>query len=378
MSANKIEILFVITRSLRGGAQSHLVSLIHSLVQQGNVNIALVTDSYGFLTDALSDVRIAIFTIPSMANSINPVNDFTSIFRLLAIIDRVNPDIIHAHSSKAGLLARLAAKIADKPIVFTAHGWGFKPNVPILRRYAVRISETFCSLLTDRIICVSEYDRNLAESYKVAKSSQLCTILNGIPDTKLTAQPENSPVKIIMVARFDEPKQQERLVACFAKISSDSAELILVGDGPNLCKVQEIVKDLGLVDRVVFTGDRDDVDRLLADAHIFVLLSDYEGLPISIIEAMRAGLPVIASNVGGIPEEVMDGVSGFLVTTDRSEIVDKLNVTIASPALRSQMGTVGREIYMNKLYINLMIEKTIRVYEQILQNKKSDEIVKTF
>lgn len=366
MSTEKIKILFVVTRSLRGGAQSHLVSLIHGLVQQANIDFFLATDSCGFLTEALSDVKIKIFTIPSLGNSINIINDATSTIRLLSIIDEVNPDLIHAHSSKAGLLARLAAKIANKPTVFTAHGWGFKPGVPILRRYLVRIGETFCAWLTDKIVCVSEYDRNLAESYKVAKSSQLCMIRNGITDTTLMAQPENSPVKIIMVARFDEPKQQEQLVACFSNISSDSAKLILVGDGPNLDKVKQIVKNIGLEDRVIFTGDRDDVDRLLSDAHIFVLLSEYEGLPISIIEAMRAGLPVIASAVGGIPEEVADRESGFLVPNDRSAITEKLNLTIESPSLRQQMGAAGRKIYLNKLHVNLMVEKTISVYAEVL------------
>jgi glycosyltransferase involved in cell wall biosynthesis len=371
MNPKKIKILFVITRSLRGGAQCHLVSLIHGLVQQqANVDFFLATDSCGFLTDALSDLKIQVFTIPSLANSLNIINDATSVVSLLSIIDEINPDIVHAHSSKAGLLARLAAKIANKPTVFTAHGWGFKPRVPRFRRYVVRICETLCSLLTDKIVCVSEYDRNLAQSYKVAKSSQLCTILNGVPDTKLRAYPETSPVKIIMVARFEEPKQQEKLVACFSKISSDAAQLILVGDGPNLGKVKEIVKDLGLEDRVIFTGDRNDVDRLLSDAHIFVLLSDYEGLPLSVIEAMRAGLPVIASDVGGIPEEVMDGVSGFLVGNDRSSITEKLNLTIESPLLRSQMGEAGRKIYENKLHVDLMVEKTISVYEEVLGKSK--------
>jgi glycosyltransferase involved in cell wall biosynthesis len=361
-----IKILFVITRSLHGGAQSHLSSLIRGLAKKYNVELFLATDAYGFLTDSLSDLKVGIFTIPSLGNKISVAKDITSFKKLLSIINEVNPDIIHAHSSKAGLLTRLAAKIANKPTVFTAHGWGFKPNVPILRRYAVRISETFCSLLTDKIICVSEYDRKLAELYKVAKSSQLCTILNGVPDTTFMARPENSPVKAIVVARFAEPKQHEKLVAYFSKISSDSAKLILVGDGPNLHNVIKLVKDYGLEDRVVFTGDRDDVEQLLADAQIFVLLSDYEGLPISIIEAMRAGLPVIASNVGGVPEEVADGVSGFLVENNQSSVLAKLNLAIESPLLRSQMGAAGRKIYLDKLHVDSMVDKTVRVYAEIL------------
>ena len=366
MQPIKKRILFVITRSLRGGAQCHLVNLISGLAKNSDIDFFLATDSPGFLTDALLDLKVQVFMIPSLGNSLNPINDVISIFRLLSIIDRVNPDIVHAHSSKAGLLARLSAKIANKPTVFTAHGWGFKPNVPIFRRYMVRISETICSLLTDKIICVSEYDRSLAELYKVAKSSQLRMIFNGVPDTNLIANPESSCVKIIMVARFEEPKQQGKLITHFSMISSNSAKLILVGDGPNLPQAIDLVKANELEDRVVFTGDRNDVAQLLSDAHIFVLLSDYEGLPLSIIEAMRAGLPVIASNVGGVPEEVMDGFSGFLIENDQSSITEKLNLLVESPLLRSQMGKEGRKIYLNKLHIDSMVEQTLSVYEEIL------------
>lgn len=366
MHRKKTRILFVVTRSLRGGAQCHLVHLIRELVNNSNIDFFLATDSYGFLTDSLSDLKVEIFIIPSLENSINIFNDATSIFSLLSIVDRVDPDIIHAHSSKAGLLSRLAAKIANKPTIFTAHGWGFKPKVPILRRYAVRFSETVCSLLTDKIICVSEYDRNLAQSYKVAKSSQLCTIYNGVPDTKLISNPQDSLIKIIMVARFEEPKLQENLVRYFSKISSSSAKLILVGDGKNLHKVMKLIKDSNLENRVMLTGDRDDVEQLLSEAHIFVLLSDYEGLPLSIIEAMRSGLPVIASNVGGIPEEVKDQKSGFIVENSQSSVIEKLNLLIESPLLRSQMGQEGRRIYLDKFHVDSMIDKTLSVYEEVL------------
>lgn len=366
MQPKKKRILFVITRSLRGGAQCHLVNLISGLAEKSDIDFFLATDSSGFLTDVLLNLKVQVFTIPALGNNLNPVKDASSIFGLLSVIDRVKPDIIHAHSSKAGLLARLAAKIANKPIIFTAHGWGFKPNVPIFRRYMVRICETICSLLTDKIICVSEYDRSLAELYKVAKSSQLRMIFNGVPDTNLMANPGNLSIKIIMVARFEEPKQQEKLITYFSNISSDSVKLILVGDGPNLPQAIELAKTMGVADRVIFTGDRDDVAQLLADAHIFVLLSDYEGLPLSVIEAMRAGLPVIASNVGGIPEEVMDGISGFLVEDDRSSITEKLNLLIESPSLRIQMGKEGRKIYLSKLHIDAMIDKTLSVYEEVV------------
>ena len=173
-------------------------------------------------------------------------------------------------------------------------------------------------------------------------------------------------MNIVMVARFR--SAHTAALRALAGLPGDF-KLWFVGDGPTLPQVRAEVSRAGLTDRVVFLGARNDVPELLSQAHIFQLLaSDYEGLPISILEAMRAALPVVASDVGGVCECVRQGSTGFLVPrSDLNLLRERLGSLIASSALRERMGHAGRALFEHEFTAEVMVQKTLAVYEGVFQ-----------
>ncbi|WP_309745450.1 glycosyltransferase family 4 protein [Chamaesiphon sp. OTE_20_metabat_361] len=369
MPHDRKTILYVITKSELGGAQGHVYDLMKSLHRDYQVHLAV--GAPGLLTEKAIDLGIKVHIIANLKRKIDPANDLRSIQQCIAIIKSVKPDLVHCHSSKAGVVARIAAWICRVPVIFTAHGWGFDPRSPKLQRNIALGVEKILAPISTKIICVSESDRQLAILLKVTPSKLVVTVHNGIATEAITmAVPERQPPQLIMVARFNRAqKDQHTLMQAIAQIDRP-IQLILVGTGPDWEESKNIAKQLGILDRVSFLGDRLDVPDLLADSQIFVLSTHYEGAPISILEAMRCGLPIVATNVNGIPEQVADNVTGLLVP---HQDVDALTAAISSliddPQRRQQMGVAGRQKFIQEFTVEQMVEKTELVYRSVLSKK---------
>ncbi|MFP4453989.1 MAG: glycosyltransferase, partial [Desulfobacterales bacterium] len=174
------------------------------------------------------------------------------------------------------------------------------------------------------------------------------------------------PVRIAMVARLDEQKDHDTLFSALSNLKNYNWTLDLIGDGPREHMLRKHTKRLGLDNRVNFLGLRNDVEALLAKSHIFVLSTKWEGFPRSILEAMRAGLPVIASDVGGVKEAVKNGETGYLVPRMGSDVLcDRIKTLLGSPEQRKQMGLAGRRSFEEKFLFERMAEKTLGVYKQL-------------
>jgi glycosyltransferase involved in cell wall biosynthesis len=317
--------------------------------------------------DAAQDLGIPVHYIPSLGRSISPAKDYRAYREIVDILREVKPDLVHCHSSKAGILGRLAAHRLGIKNIFTAHGWAFAEGTPRSRKIIAILPERLLSHWCDRIITVSETDRRLALRYGVGTPEKLVTIHNGISDTSYVKNSASmqSPVTIIMVARFAPPKDFGMLLEAASGIDGN-IHLQLVGDGPQMNENMERAAALGMTENTEFTGSRDDVDELLAAADIFVLASDWEGLPISILEAMRAGLPVVASNVGGIHEAVSDGVSGILVARgDAPALARALTDLIKDTDKRTAMGREARTRFEHSFNTNVMLSRTASQYTKV-------------
>jgi glycosyltransferase involved in cell wall biosynthesis len=236
----------------------------------------------------------------------------------------------------------------------------------------------------------------------VAKEKKLITIHNGMPDIVLppgkrrvqykaldtgcgeaglpknAEEPEtNRPVRFIMVARFQAQKDHPTLLRALAALGAhDPAPsnrggppawtLELVGDGPDRKKIQNLAAELGIAGRIDFAGQRLDIPERLAEADVFVLISKWEGFPRSILEAMRAGLPVIASDVGGCGESVTEGVTGYLVPKEDVEALRRrLAELLASEETRRRMGLAGRRRFEDNFTFEAMYRKTVGVWEEV-------------
>lgn len=370
---NKRVLLYIITKSEFGGAQGNVYDLISNF--RSDYEIYLATSTNGLLTKNVTNLKARVYIISKLTRSINLFGDLLAVKECVSLIKKIKPDIIHAHSSKAGVVARIAGWICKIPVVFTAHGWGFTPGSPKLRGFVALISEKLLTPLTAKLICVSESDRQLALSLGVGNQNSLRTIHNGIANIPVPiANPSQQLPRLIMVARFQEQKDQPTLLRAIAQLQNPSIHLDLVGSGPSLESCKALAQSLGIAKQVSFLGDRIDVADLLARSQIFILSSHYEGLPISILEGMRAGLPVVATNVNGIPEEVENGKTGLLVPPkDINALAKALQTLIESPSLRLQMGEAGKLKFEQEFTVERMINETKIVYENIL-NEKSNKL----
>jgi glycosyltransferase involved in cell wall biosynthesis len=250
---------------------------------------------------------------------------------------------VHVSSSKAGVLGRLAAWALRVPVrVFTVHGWAFAADgarSALLYRWADRL----VGPLTTATICVSELERSSGLAARTCVAERTVVIPNavdvhGAPRARST----RSRPLLVAVGRLRPPKDFETLLRALALLPADAFDAAIVGDGPQRAELEALRTQLGLEDRVRLEGDRRDVPAVLADADAFVLSSRSEGLPVSVLEAMAAGLPVVASAVGGVGELVVDGETGMLVPpADAEALAAALATIVADPALRRRLGEAG-------------------------------------
>lgn len=354
----------LITRAEPGGAQVHVRDVILGLIEE--VDFHLGTGEEEFLTEELRSAGVPVTVLPSLQRAVAPRRDARALRDLRALIREVQPHLVHTHSSKAGLLGRLAARLEGRPVVHTAHSWAFSDGVGWKRKaFAVPI-EAAAARITQRFIVVSEEDGSVGRRHGVARPEQLRVVHNGVVDGAPLADPVGSGVPVvIMVARMAPPKDQALLLEALAEVASPW-ELWLVGDGPEQAEHEARVAALGLGERVRFLGRRADVPELLAQAQVFVLASRQEGFPLSVLEAMRAGLPVVASDVGGTREAVEDGRTGRLVARgDREGMARALGDLLADPEARARAGAAGRAAYEAGFTARKMVAGTREVYAEL-------------
>lgn len=360
----KIKIALVITLSEHGGAQRHVLDLVQRLMSR--YEYLVVVGTPGWLVDQLSLLGVACAVVPTLGRDISGVRDLRAFCGLQDVLRQYRPQVLHLHSSKAGLIGRLVGFRLGIPVVYTVHGWGFKPGVPTARRFVVWAAEFLFSRLAKRIICVSLYDAQLAKVALPGVWERVTMIWNGIPDLHLKKTNHyRERLRVLMVARFQEPKLQGLLIDSVAMLrDSCRVDLIFAGDGPLRHSVEARATAIG--SKATFLGSRDDVPALLADTDVCVLLSTYEGLPICIIEAMRAGVPVVASKVGGVPELVVDGVTGLLVSNVEASVAEALQRLNDDPDLRIRLGLAARSRYEHCFSVGNMADKVSEVYAGVI------------
>lgn len=366
-----MRIAYVITRSDEiGGAQIHVRDLASALSDLGH-EPAVFAGSDGILADELRTRGIPFVPLCHLGRSVSPTRDLRALIELRRKLRDYRPDVISTHCSKAGLLGRLAGRSLGVPTLFTAHGWRFPLYTRSFQRWVTRGAERVVGPISTKIVTVCESDRELAIRERIAPPDRFVTIRNAMPDVghELRARPgqEANPVRLAMVARFVVQKDHPSLLHALARLLDLDWRLDLIGSGSLEPKVRRLAESLGLADRISFMGFQRDVSRLLAASHAFVLASRWEGFPRSILEAMRAGLPVVASDVGGVSEAVTDGETGFLVPPQSSDALEsRLRELLSSSKLRCTMGTAARRAYEQTFAFPALVRSTVALYEDVL------------
>jgi glycosyltransferase involved in cell wall biosynthesis len=305
-----------------------------------------------------------------LVRPISPWRDAAALLEIRAYLRWLRPDLVSAHSSKAGWLCRVVGAELGIPTLFTAHGWAFTTGVPAAAARLYRWAERLTAGLADRIITVSEYDHQLALRYRVASAAKLVTVHNGMPDIapQERAHPDRSPPQLVTIARLEPQKDHGTLLRALAQLQSTAWELEVIGDGPLRSQALALAAELGIAHRVRFLGARRDIAAQLARHQLFALISHWEGFPRSILEAMRAGLPVVASDVGGVRESVTDGETGFLAPRDDVAAVRaRLALLLGDPSLRARLGAAGRQRYERHFTFARMLQQTLAVYTAVIR-----------
>lgn len=356
-----MHILYLITRAEMGGSQTHLLELLNGFRREFRVSLA--TGEEGFLTEAARLLSIETYIVPHLVQPLQPVNDLRAFGEVARLLRQLKPDLIHCHTSKAGIVGRAAAKAVGVPAVFTAHTWSFADGTSRLWKLVGTPSERLAARYTAKIIAVSDSNRSLAIQQGVVPADKVITVHNGIPDTSYRARPGDAAIpRIVMVARFAPQKNQQLLLQALAKVDTPF-HLTFVGDGPTRAAAEQMAAELGLGQRVEFLGLRKDTEQILAASHIFVLSTNWEGFPITILEAMRAGLPVIATDVDGVREAVRHGQTGDLVPRGECQpLAESLAKLLRDSSLRARLGAAGRSLYDREFTRPVMLGKIAGVY----------------
>jgi glycosyltransferase involved in cell wall biosynthesis len=335
-------VLVLITLAEVGGAQTYVATLLPALAER--FDVAVAAHGSGPVRTAAEEAGVRFIALRHVRRPVNPWRDLAGFLELTRLLRRERPDIVHANSSKAGVLGRLAAAAAGVPIrIFTVHGWAFAARGGLQSR-AYGWADRLVRPLTTVTICVSEHDRVTGLRAHTCSAERTVVIRNAVaPETGPHARQDRPRPLLISVGRLKAPKDFITLVRALALLPAGSCDALIVGDGPDRPELEAELRQLGIEDRVRLAGKRDDVRTLLAEADLFVLSSVSEGLPVSVLEAMAAELPVVASRVGGVPELVVDGENGFLVPPrDPRERAVARKRLVDDRDLRRHLGAVGR------------------------------------
>ena len=360
-----------------GLGRKYEMVLVCGLSQESNM-----TDSEREAVDRqINDARISgvkVIRIPSLVRRINLLNDMRALYDLVLIIKTEKPDVVHTHTSKAGILGRLAAKIARVPlIVHTPHGHVFFGHFgPILSRIFLWVERLFAPL-TDRVVALTDRESRDYTDLNVYPEDKLVQIHSGVDIEKFKQVPviafekkrslglDQNGLVVGFVGWLLPIKGPMHLLRAMEDVWQDHDDTILVFTGKGDLDVDLRAEALraGANGRVNFLGWRNDIDEIMPLFDIFVLPSLNEGMGRVLVEAMAAGKPVVASNVGGIPDLVKHDHNGFLVPPgDEKALATSIKRLISNPQKARLMGQHGRE-FCRQFSVEAMVEKIDGLYE---------------
>lgn len=379
----KTNLLFVITKLELGGAQKQLLSLISNLDRE-RFNLFLFTAREGFLLpEALSIQGLSVHTSRFLERPVSPIKDIISIFEICRFIKKNGIEAVHTHSSKAGILGRWAARLSGvKSIIHTVHGWSFHDyQSPLFRKFYIWL-ERLAAKFTDLIIVVSERDKERGLANNIAGAQAYRLVRYGIDKNRLEIKDgfirqelglRDDDVVVGSIACLKPQKSPEDFVKLAASINKSfpQVKFLLVGDGKLRSKIEALISQHHLERNIVLTGWRKDIPRLLSAMDIFVLTSLWEGLPISVLEAMASSLPVVATDTGGVREVISEGSNGYMVARrDISQMENRVVGLLKNEELRRRMGARGRISIGDDFSVKAMSEKIRDLYQELFLRKE--------
>ncbi|NNF07490.1 MAG: glycosyltransferase family 4 protein [Candidatus Eisenbacteria bacterium] len=385
----RIKVLHLITRLSIGGAQENTM-LTAGFLDKDRFDVEVwcgpQCDEGDSLLAEFNRLGIKLAVLPELVREVNPVKDAVALAKLARRIKKSKFDVVHTHSSKAGIIGRLAAAAAGVPaIVHTVHGWSFHDWMnPLARRVYIGL-EKMVEPKTQKLITVSDRDTRKGLVAGVGSSDKYTTIHSGIEVWRFSdgASDPNSirselglaPDTLIVgtVSRLAPQKNPSAFVRMAAELHKrfPDVHFLYVGDGPLRPEIEKEIQEHGLESHLHLLGARRDIPEITHAIDIFVLTSLWEGLPRVFPQAMAAGKPIVATRVDGAPEAIEDAKNGYLVEVhDHKTLVDRVGGLIQNPNLRLEFGARGRDRVYPDFCATRMTEQISDVYDQILIGKQ--------
>lgn len=374
-------VLLTCTHSGYGGVAKYVVDLAEFLssFEKYRVFIAVGKEKPDLLP-AMRKHAEQVFIIENLQRKINFIRDFSAYFEIKKLLKSISFDIVHSNGPKAGFLFRRACFKLRIPNVYTHHLVVYKQFKSMLNPL-YRVLEKEASKWCNKIIVVSETAKQELSNDGVTPNHMIEVVHNGLTDSEIKHSKEEARKKLnipedsivfVSVSRLDPPKDPLTALSAFEKLSKECSGrnflMFFVGDGSYKKEMMRTIKKENLQNKVFITGFQSDVDVYLAAADIFVLSTTKEGLPISILEGLKYSLPVIATNVDGIPEEVIHERNGFLCKLgDVDEMCHYMKILTEDEKLRQKIGDVSRKILLENFMLHKNFGKIVEIYDKILE-----------
>jgi glycosyltransferase involved in cell wall biosynthesis len=374
-----IRVLLAITRLELGGAQ-RVVLQTAALLDRKRFAVALAWGPGDYLDHEAHEIHsLARYPIPNLVRPVAPWSDLRALASLRRAIRDFGPDVIHTHSSKAGILGRLAARLERVPaVVHTVHGFGFTPLQAAPKRLLFKSVERLAARGTDHFVMVSETDLDRGVEIGLFPRERATVIRAAIEIERFRSigsggevhdrlgLPPGAPV-VTQIGNFKPQKAPLDFVKMAAAVHRrfPQTQFVMVGDGPLKVEAERLAHSLGLVEAMTFCGWWDDIPGLLAATDVSVLTSRHEGLPCSVVESLAAGVPVVATAVDGTVEVVRPGVNGFLAPAgDIRALADHVCAILEKPELKRQLAAAAPE-HLEDFDVSVMVRQQEDLYRCI-------------
>jgi len=422
------KILYFITQAEFGGAQRYVFDLANNLKNDHETAVAFGEAENNLkLAKILKENGIKYFAIPHLKRSISPFNDILALIEIIKLVKKYRPDIIHLNSSKISILGSLASWFIHPKlrVIYTAHGWVFNEPLPLWQKRFYLWAEKFTARFKDKIICVSDNDRQTALRQKIAPAEKLVTIHNGLapinfystdeakkiideqclyvchpgldPGSRINGSEQVSGLRVRpamtnnlligSIGNLYKTKGYEYLIEAAHLLMTDpnlsfprrrESRFIIIGDGAERKNLENLIKKYNLQNNFILAGQIDEAARLLPALDIYVCSSVKEGFPYSILEAMSAGLPIVSTSVGGIPEMIENPstssprpelgtkagqATGLLIKpADAEALALQIKTLLDNKNLRAELGQRAKEKVTTEFGLGKMVEATKKIY----------------
>jgi glycosyltransferase involved in cell wall biosynthesis len=378
--ARPTRIMHVIARMNVGGPAVIVAELMREIDSQRFHSI-LVT---GYCADDEADYLEEVATnipasrIHGLGRSVSILGDFKSFIILLKIIRQFQPDIIHTHTAKAGMLGRIAGLISFPRAkrLHTFHGHLLHGYFSPMKTKLLILLERFLASISTVLIAIGNQVKDDLLLAGVGKSKKYSVIFPGLNkldvQSKASARDElqlrQDKTYIVFVGRLTQIKRPDRLIeiARHLNMKHPKVELLIAGAGEKLAEIQELAIQESLP--IVFLGWRHDIGRIFSASDIAVLCSDNEGIPLTLIQASQAGLPIVSTNVGSVRDIVVDGQTGILTEANSTSLIYAIDDFLSNPEKMARLGHAGREMTESHFSLKGMVQAHEKLYSQVITN----------